>query len=208
MPVEISGNITGLKTENLDSNASIVRSQLAQDGLQECGIPLTSLRVWDAWQTVLPSAASADDLGVVTGTWATDTPTLQSSDGKATTITQYTGFEFTLPPEYDNSQDMKIRVTAGMLTTVSDGTATIDLECYQGNGFGGITGSDLCQTSAISVNSLSQSNNDFTIDAAGASLQTGDILFFRLTAAITDTATGTAVIIKAGQISAMLDIRG
>ena len=67
-------------------------------------------------------------------------------------------------------------------------------------------GADLCQTAAVSVNSLAKVNADFTIDASG--LVAGDLLFIRLTTLITDGATVTAVIIEVSDINARLTTQG
>lgn len=181
------------------------RSQLAQADLQPYVVPLTQLRIWDAFATVLTGTAGTDDLALVGGTFATNSPAVRSSDGKATTITQYARFIFALPPEYVAGQTVTLRAYAGMNTTVSDTTATIDFQAYRMDGTGGI-GSDLCTTSATSINSLTNANKDFTIDPA--TLGPGDQLDVRVTIAITDSATVTAVIGEIGSLTFLCDVRG
>jgi len=190
---------------NIKADAVIARSKLAQDTSQPYVVPLTTLRVHDAITSFLPSAATSDDLGLITGTFGTDAPTVQSSDGKATTVTQYGRFLFQMPPEYDDNETVVLRVRAGMITTISDGTATVDVQCYEADGDGAV-GADLCTTAATTMNSLTKANVDFTI--TDASLVAGDWLDVRVTIAITDAATGTAVIGEISQILFMLDIRG
>ena len=187
-------------------SGSISRSTLSQEVLAEVGIPVTDLRTWDDLTAFLPGTAATDDLAIIEGTWGTDNPTAQSSDGKATTITQYARLPgLVVGNEFDTGETMQLRVRGGMITTVSDGTATVDVEAYVNDGDGGV-GSDLCTTAAQSINSLTKANRDFTIDTS--SLAHGDIIDIRLTVAITDTATATAVIGEISKITLLRDVKG
>ncbi len=181
------------------------RTQLAQEVNARYQVPLTDLRVHDAIQTVLPGTAASDDLGIIGTAFGTSSVVVRTSDAKATTVTQRARFQFVLPPEYEAGQTVVCRVFAGMDTTVSDGTATVDIECYEADGEGGIS-ADLCATAAQSINSLTNANDDFTITATA--LEPGSVLDVRVTIAITDTATATAVLGEIGFIEFLLDIRG
>jgi len=183
-----------------------VRStQMAQETLVAYPIPLTSLRVHDAIQTNLPGTAATDDLGILGTAFGTSAPTVVTSDAKATTVTQYARFTCSVPDRYDAGQTIQMRIFAGMKTTVSDGTATLDLEVYEIAGDGAI-GSDLCSTSATSINgSTTNSARDFTIDGSG--LVAGDILDCRITIAITDSSSVTAVIGEIDYIELLCDVR-
>ena len=64
---------------------------------------------------------------------------------------------------------------------------------------------NLPATAATTINSLTFANKDFTITSS--SLAAGDILDVRIAIAITDSATGTAVIGEIGAIEFLLDIR-
>ena len=194
-----------MRGTGLSGTADILRTQLLQQDAQAYGIPLTALRVWDALQTNLPATAATDDLAIITGTLGTDVPTIQSSDGKATTITQYARFQFALPVEYVAAETVTLRLRGGMITTISDTTATVDVQAYKSD-VDGASGSDLCSTSAISINSLTKANCDFTISSG--SLSPGDLLDVRVAVAITDSATGTAVIGEVSDVRFLLDIRG
>lgn len=180
------------------------RSQFSQETGAVFMVPLTSLRVHDAFQTNLPGTAAADDLGLIGTAFGTSSPVVQTSDAKTTTITQYARFMFALPECYDTAETVTLRIFAGMDTTVSDGTATVDASVYKVDGEGGI-GSDLCATSATTINSLTNAAKDFTITAA--SLAPGDLLDVRVVIAITDSATGTAVLGEIGYIAFLLDIK-
>lgn len=185
---------------------TFARSQLTQETLAAFPVPLTDLRVHDAFQTVLPGTAASDDLGLLGTAFGTSAPTVVTSDAKATTVTQRARFMCQLPPEYQTGETVVIRIYAGMKTTVSDGTATLDVEAYEMLGSGGI-GSDLVTTSATSINgSLTNSARDFTLTSSG--LTAGDWLDVRITIAITDAATATAVIGEIDWIQLCCDIRG
>lgn len=199
-----SGSVTN---SMIAAGAAIARSKLAQDDLKAFVIPWHAFRVWDAYGSNLPTAATADDLGLVGGTWATDSPELQTIDQKNnTTATSCFGrFQVVLPAEYVTGETVQIRFNCYMLTTVASTTATVDLVAYESDK-GGSIGSDLCTTSPTSINSLTPANVDFTINAAG--LAAGDILDCRVDIAINDTATGTAVIGAIGYAAMLCDVKG
>ena len=196
---------------NAVSNASVVatadisRSKIAQTTLAPFFIPWTAFRVWDAYQTNLPGTPATDDLGLIGGTFATGSPSIQTEDLKAAgATTSYARFCVALPPEYDDGETVTLRIHAGMLTTVADTTATIDLEVYESDKEAGI-GADICATAAASINSLTLADKDFTITPA--SLVSGDVLDCRIAIAINDGATGTAVKGIVGYAALLCDIR-
>lgn len=194
-----------LTNAHLSGTAAIARTKLATDSLQATAVNLMHLRVWDAIATNLPGTAASDDLALIGGTFGTNTPMIKTSDAKATTVTQRARLLVQLPPEYPAAGSVKIRLRAGMQTTVSDGTATVDVEAYESNKEGGL-GSDLVTTSATTINSLTLADKDFTLTAGG--LAPGDWLDVRITIAITDAATATAVLGVIGHIALLCDIVG
>ncbi len=181
------------------------RVTLVEEPLAELAIDLTDLRVWDDLAALLPGVAAADDLAIIEGTFGTDAPTVQSSDAKATTITQRLRFRKRIDDNYVAGGDVKLRIRAGMNTTESDGTATVDVECYADDEDGGVS-ADLCSTAAQSINSISLASKDFVITPT--TLEPGMVLDFRVTIAITDAATGTAVIGEISRMAILRDIRG
>jgi len=181
------------------------RTKLAAEPLSAQAIELTQLRVWDDLASLLPGVAADDDLAIIEGSWATDAPTVQTSDAKGTSITQRLRFRRRLGPEYVSGGDIKLRIRAGMITTISDDTATVDVECYCDDEDGGV-GADLCATAAQSINSLTKADRDFVVTATR--LAAGDVLDFRVTIAITDAATATAVIGEISRMVLLRDIRG
>ncbi len=180
---------------------------LALAELQKFPIPLTDFRVWNNMAALLPTAGATDDLGIIEGTFGSATPSLQTEDLKAAGATNnYARVLVQLPWEYVAGQTVTLRFKAGMITTVSDTTATLDCEAYKlQDDPDDAIGSDLVTTVATTINSTTFADIDFTVTPTG--LSPGDILDVRITTAVNDGATGTAVI--AGITSARLlsDVR-
>lgn len=199
-------NATGNITRGGTLRPDVPRSNLELESLAEYPIPFVGWRVWDALHTNLPGTPATDDLGLVGGTFGTDGPTLQTEDLKAAGATnKYARVVLTLPPEYSEATNVRLRFTAGMLTTIADTSATIDVEAYKLDEAGSV-GSDLVTTAAQSINSLTLADKDFVLTASG--LAAGDQIDVRVTVAISDSATATEV--KGVIASAILlcDIRG
>lgn len=194
-PVQFPGGIT----------TTFDRTILSQESLVVYSVPLASLRVHDEIATNLPGTAATDDLALKGGTFGADAPSIQTLDSKNTSATQYARFQFVLPAEYDAGQTVTLRANAGMNTTIASSSATIDFEVFAADRSTGVS-SDLCATSATSINSLTLANKDFTVTAT--SLAPGDVLDVRMTIAIVDSATATAVIGEVGALEFLLDIRG
>lgn len=181
---------------------TVARNNLVQDDLKPYPVPLSECKTWDAAATNIPAAGANDDLGLVTGTLATDVPTLQSGDSKAATTNRYAGFYVPVPAEYVDGETITIVINAGMKTTVSDTSANLDLEAYRV----GAPTVDVCATAQQSINSLTAADKSFTITPTG--VVAGELLFCRVKVAIVDGATATAVIGKINSITAKFDVKG
>ena len=168
------------------------RTALVQEAAVAYPIPWEAWRVHDAYQTTLPGTAAADDLGLLGGTYGTDVPSLQTSDAKATTVTQYARCLMPLPVEYVDASAVSLMFHAGMRTTISDGTATLDAQLFLSGKEGLVSGSDLVTTAATTINSLVMSDISFSVTSGG--LVSADVLDIRITMAITDAATPTSVL--------------
>jgi hypothetical protein len=187
-------------------SGQLPRSYLAEESLAELGVPLAEVRVWDAPGSSLPASATADDMGLSGGSYPTSSVTIKTSDAKAASgQTQYGRFFIPVENNFVLGETMTLRVQAGMNTTISDGTATVDLNVYVADADGDF-GSDICATAAQSCNSLTKAAKDFTITTT--SLAHGDVLDCRLTMAITDSATATAVVGEISSIKLLRDIKG
>jgi hypothetical protein len=199
--LDIQGNLTVRGTKTTTS-----RAELVQDNEAKYPIHPQLWRVWDAFGTALGSPGT-DDLGITAGTWATGAPYLTAGDLKAAgATTRYARVIFQLPPEYVAGETILLSADAGMLTTVADTSCTLDFEVYKCDLDATIGGSDLCATSAQSINSLTFAEKTFTITAT--SLSAGDLLDIRMAVTCTDAATGTAVTPAVAHVKFKLDIKG
>jgi hypothetical protein len=183
------------------------RTSLVQDDFQVYQLPLERFRVWDAYATALPGTSATDDLGLITGTFGTAPPYIGTGDVKNTTITRYARVGYCLPPEYVAGQSVRVNLHAGMITTVSSGVATVDVEAYKlaQDGTTGVD-TDLCTTAATTIKSLTFSDKPFDITATA--LSPGDWLDIRITINIVDSATATAVIGAILAAEMHIDIKG
>jgi len=203
---DAGSTMTSVTMTSLAVSAGIDRSNLTQDDLAKYAIPFECFRVHDAPSSLLPAAGAADDLGIYGTTFGTDSIYLATQDLKAAGATsEYARVSVPLPVEYVSGETITIRCYSGMITTISDTTATIDIECYKSDDEGG-TGSDLCTTAAQSINSLTFANKDFVITPTG--MAAGDVLDIRVKIAVNDAATGTAVIGACGRFSLLCDVKG
>lgn len=199
------GSVVRVLTQLASVTGAVGRSNFTQDDAAVYAVPLTSLRVHDAMQTNLPATAANDDMGLITGTPGTDAPTLQGVDFGGASSDEKGAFEFVLPAEYVSGETVTVRVRAAMLTTVSDGTATVDVECWEAAGDGSV-GADLCATAAQSINSLTPANKDFTITPTG--LVAGDRLIVRLSFGGSDVGNVGVMIPEITAVQLLLDIKG
>lgn len=199
--------LTGSLTCAEDAISAQTRdSILKQDPDMVFPIPLTDLRVWDAFQTNLPGTAATDDLALIGGTFGTAPPMIQAGDLKAAgATTRYARFQVVIPECYEAAETLSLVISAGMVTTVADTSCTVDVEAYRVNKTSGI-GSDLCATAAQSINSLTFADKTFTITASTVSA--GDVLDVRIAVACNDAATATAVTPAIAGLDLVCDIKG
>lgn len=194
-----------ITNRHVKTTAAIAQSKLAQRVLAPIAIPLTDWRTWDNLAVNLPGTPGSDDIGLVTGTWGSDAPYLSSGDLKAANTTRYAGCFVALPNDYEAAQTVQLNLIAGMTTTVSDTTATADLEVWRLDEDGTLGAADLCATAALSINSLTPADKTFTVTAT--TLEAGDILYVRLALHVQDAATGTAVIASVWKTELWADLR-
>lgn len=182
------------------------RSAMSLEGLVKYPIPWTRFRKDDAYDTVLPGTATGRYLGLVGGAFASASPSLQTSDlHSAGATTQYGRFTFSLPPEYNPGDTVRVQFHCGMLGHVADVTATILAAVYKSDREAGI-GSNLIAASASSMNSVSLADVAFTVTPTG--LAVGDTLDIRVAIAVNDAATGSSVKAVIGEAAMLLNIKG
>lgn len=201
------GNVTvaGNLTVSGSRLPVLPRSELAQLAEAVFPIPLTEFKVWDS-MAALPTSASGDDLGLVNGTYGTSPVNLRTGDFKNTTTTAYARALVRIPAEFQAAETVKIRVTAGAITTIASSSMTVDVEAWEIDSDNTLGAADLCATAAQSCNSLTFAPLNFTITSSG--LVAGDILDLRLTCAGVDSATGTLVAAGIVRVDLLCDILG
>ena len=208
MTTSIRGDlsVTGNVTIGGELRPDLPRAQIKIETQTPYPIPFDAWRVWDAFGTNLPGTPAADDLGLVGGTFGTDGPSLQTEDLKALgTTDKYARAVLQLPPEYDAATSVRLRFTAGMLTTIADTSAEIDVEVYKLDEEGAV-GSDLVTTAAQSINDLTLAEKDFVVTASG--LSPGDQLDVRVKVSVNDAATATEVKAIIASAKLLADVRG
>jgi hypothetical protein len=163
---------------------------------QTIGIPFEIMRVYDDYDALLTNASGDDDdLTFYQGTFGTNASTLESVDcGGLNDTNQYAYFQATLPMSYKAGSTVKLKANAGMRTTQADQSATLDFLCYvadYANADGTMSG-DLVETNALSVNSTTFADKEFTIDddASGYALDAGSVLECRIHVLCDDDGNG------------------
>jgi hypothetical protein len=205
--VTLPGDLTvpgNLRVNGAIQPAKTRASLLALAELQPFTVDWTAWRVWDALGTNLPATPANDDLGLVGGTFASASPSIQTGDLKTTTTTRYARAQIRLPAEYQAGETVTLRFHCGMLTTIASASATLDVQCYKSDEEAGIS-ADLCTTDAKDINSVTLADQDFTITPTA--LSPGDLLDVRIAIVVTDAATGTAVIGIIGAVQLLCDVR-
>lgn len=159
-------------------------------------IPLERGIIWDAATVTALGAtpASADDFGYTKGTHGTSNPTLRTADGKSATKAHKVRFPYVVPNNYVAGSALTLRMNGGMVTTVSDTTATLDAVVTRR----AAPTVDICATAAQSVNSLTPADVDFTLTPDN--VVPGDVLDIVVTADTVDGAGATAVILQLNSV--------
>ncbi len=192
---------------NVATDAAINFTKILQRTNARHPVNFALLRVWDALGTNLPATPASDDLGLVTGTFASAASYVGTGDVKAAgTTTRYARFFVPIPPTFQGGQEtITVRLIAGMKTTIADTSAVADVEAWRLDTDGTLGAADLCTQAAQSINSLTAASKDFNIDPT--TLAGGDVLDVRLTITVVDAATVTAVIAALWQIELQADLR-
>ena len=204
----VTSTIDALTITNADisATAEVGRAKLALESLKY-SIPLEELRQLNhASNAVLPNTATSAILGYIVGTISSSGASIQTSDADGTTVTCIAQFTFELPAEYQSGQAISIVAEAGMKTTISNSTATIDFECYYKNPADNTHSADLVTTAATTINSLTLSTKTFVVTPT--SRVAGDQFAVKMTIAITDGGSGTAVLGMVSKLHVLLGVRG
>jgi hypothetical protein len=185
----------------------IARSGLITDTTQSYVLPWADFRKHDAYDVNSPGTPATSYLGLIGGTFGTGVPSLQTGDLKtAGSTTRNARIQFQLPPEYVTGTGIVIRLHAGMITHIADTAATAAVSVYKSGKEVLVSGSDLCTTSATTINSLVFADKDFAI--TGTSLVAGDQLDIKLSILVNDAAGGSSVVGCIGSAEVLMSIRG
>ncbi len=204
--VEGDFRVTGNMLLGGDLKPPLGREKLLQEENTVVPQRLTDLVVWDSGQP-LPATPASTTLGLVAGTFGTGNLYLSAGDLKAAgATTRRARMTVTLPSNYVAGQTVTLRFSAGMKTTVSDTSCTVDVEAYKVGRDTLVSGVDLVSTAATTINSLTFADKSFTVDPSG--LSPGDQLDIRISIACNDGATATAVIPAIGSLELLVDTKG
>jgi hypothetical protein len=195
MAGEVVGGVQpkSLTGGHLKDSANILRTQMQGVSLDIFELDLFRSRKHDDLSAGLPSAPTGTYLGIVTGTYGSGAPTIQTGDLKAAGATTRRLRQIvSLPNYYVAGEQSSIYVAAGMDTTIADGSATLLVEAYEIEDDGTL-GSNLAGA-AQDINSLTPATLNFPLTSTG--LVPGSRLDVRMSITVTDAATATAVIGK------------
>ena len=199
---QATGNIVLLKASQTTAG-ELKRADLTEEALVVHAVSVFSLF---APTTMLPLGASSSSgvLGVTLGTHGTNSPVIIGEAASGTSKTDACRFLFVIPNSYVSGGDVKVRLHC-RVTVAATVSATVDCECYEGNGEAGVS-AELCSTAATSMNSDTWADVDFTITSTD--LVPGDVLDIKLTAVVNDTGGTTGAIAQIGKVSLLLDTKG
>lgn len=188
---------------DVNADAAIARSKLAEDTVQTYGIPLQTLKNDDG--TSLAAAAAAGKFGISSGGLGTGTLTLDGEAASGASKTSTAMFEFVLPPEYVSGGDVNLVVTAFESVGAATVATTFSCEAYESTKEGAV-GSNLAGAPDVTDITPSWQTSTTAITATG--LVAGDRLtvFIRLVSDDAGGAIGT--IHQIGAVYLTVDIKG
>jgi len=209
----VQGDLRVTGTLRLSDNGStgVDRADLVQESLTPFDLPPETWRIHDNMDALLADPAVGgtgnDDLGIVSGTYGTGTPYISTGDNNGDgSLVKYARRLVQLPFNYIAGETVTLRFRTGMKTTVADNTATVDAQVYKTDNEGGVSGSDICATSATVMNSLTFADKDFVITPT--TLSPGDWIDVRIAILTNDAGTVGAVIGAIGRIQLLCDTKG
>ena len=178
----------------------VYRTTLAQESSSLFEVPLTILRVWDAFQTPIGTAGS-DDLGITAGAFGTGTPYVTAGSlGSVGATTRYARFVYQVPMNYVAGQDAQFNLLAG-ITGGAPAAASVSCTLLQVTykvGTGGlITGSNLIASAATDMNFTTFVSVPMALTVT--TLNPGDWLDSRIAIACNDGTASAANVVPAIQ---------
>lgn len=166
--------------------ALLQRSNAAQEDNQEIRVPFGDLRNSDG--SIITGTASAGVYGIVSGGWGVGGTKLQGEAASNNSKTSTTKFTFRVPQNYVAGTNLTIKPTE-RVSTPANTTASVDVQAYKSNENGGVSGSNLITTSAITHNSATWIEQSFTLTSA--LLSPGDELDIYIRQVVNDAGGAT-----------------
>ena len=172
---------------------------------QPFNVPWNAWRKWDDIDAVLPDTPATDDLGLMTGTFATDHPSIQTVDFGGTNTTAYARAQIALPWNYVAAQTVTLRFHAGCITTLPDTTATLDCAVYKCDKDLTLSADLAPAADANNIKSLTFADVDFALTSTA--LSPGDVLDVRVS--INGVDAGDLGVMRAviGQVDLLCGVR-
>lgn len=181
--------------------ANLERSNAILETSQIIRVPLIDFKMTTG---ILSSGTpSAGEFGRSVGGWSTGGYRMITETANGNTKTDRTMVRFALPQNYEDGEDIVVRVRARTSPTANT-TATIDMQAYKSNEEGG-AGSDLNGTAAQACNSATWADYSFTID--GTTLAAGDELELWIEMIINDSGGTSSAIGHIGSVELLTSTR-
>lgn len=167
--------------------ALLQRSSAATETSQKIRIPLTAFKNADG-SAIPATTPGAGQYAAISGGFGVGGHKLQGEAASGNTKTPTCKATFAMPQNYVAGTSFTLEVTE-RVSAVANTTADIDANLFKSNENGGVTGSDLCVTSAITHNSTSWVTQVFTITTTG--LSPGDEIDIYLRHTVNDSGGAT-----------------
>ncbi|KKK88062.1 hypothetical protein LCGC14_2746940 [marine sediment metagenome] len=164
--------------------SAITKAMLAESSLYEDRIPLSACMQQDG--APMTVGGGAGHFSIDWTPEAAENCSLLGEDAGGTTKTDVLVFEYVIPAEYKDPQDLKVVTNWKYIT---DGTVTaksLDLLLFK-LGEDSVPGADICATT---IRTLTTSPADYTFTITPATLAPGDVIIGVFAASMTETAGG------------------
>lgn len=172
-------------------------------------IPLFSVLNEDG--SAMPATTpGAGGLARVAGGFGSGTIILEGEAASNNTKVGEAMFTWVVPHNFEKtayaeaSKSLKFRFKARVSTPANVG-ATLDIEVRRSDGEGGVSGSDICATSAIAINSATWADCEFTVTST--LVEPGEELTIMLQASVNDSGGASGAKAQIGLIQAEYNAR-
>ena len=147
--------------------ASFTRTNAETETAQSIGLPLTGWKNADG-STMPATTPAAGQFAHISGGWGVGGHKLQSEAASGNTKTPTTKQTFVMPQNYVAGTSFELKITH-RTSAVANTTASIDASVFKSDGNGGVTGSDLVTTGAITYNNTAWTTSTYAVTTTGLS---------------------------------------